>query len=114
MVGFVSGYILFRLLLLIRPANHRVAVYTPLIPFAVGIFFSLPYLFELGGMGELQNYIGPAVNLFGAYGWLHHNDFAISYLTSLNLVAVVCGAVYLLIMRHYILLIKRLRHQYAG
>jgi len=114
MVGFVSGYILFRLLLLIHPENHRVAVYTPLIPFGVGIFFSLPYLFELGGMGELQNYIGPAVNLFGAYGWLHHNAFVATYLASLNTVAVVCGAIYLLIVRHYILLIKSLRNKYAS
>ena len=114
MIGFVLGYLLFRLLLHTRLEGHNVSVYAPFIPFGLGVFFSWPYLFELEGMGELQNYIGQAVNLFGAYGWLHHNDFAISYLSNLNLVAVVCGAIYLLIVRHYILLIKRLRNQYAG
>jgi len=109
MIGFVIGYLVFRLLLFIRSENQKVTVYAPLIPFGIGGFFSLPYLVELGGMGELQDYIGQAVNLFGAYGWLHHNDFAITYLTSLNIVAVVCGVLYLLIVRHYIALIKSLR-----
>jgi len=113
MIGFVAGFLLFVGLRMIRPENYRVAVYAPLVPFGMGLFFSAPYLFELGGAGELQNYIGKAVNLFGAYGWLHQNTFAVDYLASLNVVAVVCGALYLLIVRHYIHLIRRLRTKNA-
>ena len=109
MIGFVLGYALFWLLLLAGSGHDKTAVYAPLIPFVVGMWFAVPYVFELGGMGELQNYIGEAVNLFGAYGWLHHSTFVANYLTGLNKVAMVCGLIYVLIILHYIRLIKALR-----
>jgi len=114
MIGFVIGFLLMKPLLIVRTGHHKVAVYGPLVPFGTGLFFSFPYLFELWGKGELQDYIGSAVNLFGAYGWLHHNPFVATYLASLNVVAVVCGVIYLLIVRHYIHLIRALRAKYAG
>jgi len=113
MVGFVVGFVLMKLLLIAFRGNYKVAVYGPLIPFGTGLFFSAPYLFELWEGCELQNHIGQAVNLFGAYGWLHHNPFVATYLASLNVVAVVCGVIYLLIVRHYIHLIRALRVKYA-
>jgi len=113
MIGYVFGFLLFALSRAMLPRDYKVAAYGPLAPFGVGLFFSAPYLFELGGAGELQNYIGKAVNLFGAYGWLHQNAFAVHYLASLNVVAVVCGVLYLIIVRHYIKLIRRLRTKNA-
>jgi len=109
MLGFVLGYALFRLLLVVRPEHDKFAVYAPFMPFIVGIWFAVPYVFELGGMGELQQHIGLLTNLFGAYGWLHHNSFVANHLTGLNKVAVVCGLIYVLIIFHYIGLIKTLR-----
>lgn len=111
MFGFVFGYALFRLLLFVYVEHDKFLIYAPLMPFIVGIWFALPYVFELGGMGELQNYIGQAVNLFGAYGWLHHNSFVTNHLAGLNKVAVICGLIYGLIILHYIRLIKALRRR---
>ncbi len=109
MIGFVLGYALFWLFLLARLGHDKTAIYAPLTPFFMGIWFAMPYVFELGGMGELQHYIGEAVNLFGAYGWLHHSSFVANYLTGLNKVAMLCGLIYVLIILHYIRLIKALR-----
>ncbi|MDX8396298.1 MAG: hypothetical protein R8K22_07795 [Mariprofundaceae bacterium] len=114
MIGFVFGYLLFRILLLVRGDSIKIAVYAPLLPFTFGIWFGLPYLTELADAGELQDYIGQAVNLFGAYGWLHHQVFVTAYLTGLNKVALACGFIYLLIIWHYIKLIKSIRNQNAG
>jgi len=111
MIGFLLGYVLFLSLLFAYSGHHKIAIYAPLIPFFVGIWFAMPYVFELGGMGELQNYIGQGVNLFGAYGWLHHNSFVANHLAGLNKVAVVCGLIYMLIILHYIRLIKVLRRR---
>ncbi|PCH54276.1 MAG: hypothetical protein COC22_00540 [Flavobacteriaceae bacterium] len=113
MFGFVLGYALFRLLLVACPRHDKLAIYAPFIPFIVGMWFAVPYVFELGGMGGLQQYIGLLTNLFGAYDWLHHNSFVANYLTGLNKVAVVCGLIYLLIVLHYIQLIKSLRRRKA-
>jgi len=114
MLGFVAGYLLFQALLLIRGDHFKLAVYAPLLPFAFGVWFGLPYLFELGGAGELETLIGPVMNVFGAYGFLHHNLFVTTYLTGLNKVALTCSFMYLLIIWHYIKLIKSIRGQHAS
>jgi len=114
MIGFVSGYLLLQALLLIRGDHFKLSVYAPLLPFAFGVWFGLPYLFELGGAGELESLIGPVVNVFGAYGWLHHQALVVAYLTGLNTVALICGFIYLFIILHYIRLIKKIRGQHAG
>jgi uncharacterized membrane protein YciS (DUF1049 family) len=113
MIGFLLGYVLFLSLLVAYSEHYKIAIYAPLIPFFAGAWFAMPYVFELGGMGELQNYIGEAVNLFGAYGWLHHSSFVADYLAGLNKATVLCGLVYLLIILHYIRLIKALRRRKA-
>jgi len=114
MIGFVVGYLLFQILLLARGDSINIAMYAPLLPFIFGIWFGLPYLTELAGAGELQDFIGQTVNIFGAYGFLHHNIFVTTYLAGLNKVALTCSFIYLLIIWHYIKLIKSIRGQHAS
>jgi len=109
LLGFILGYLIFQVMLYIRPKSYHVAVYTPMIPFLLGGFFAIPYLFALMRGSELQDIIGVMVNIFGAYDWIQHSQHLPAFLGNVNLIALVYGVFFLMIVVHYIRLIKRLR-----
>jgi len=111
--GFILGYLIFQVMLYVRPKNYHVAVYAPMVPFMLGGFFAIPYLFALMSGSELQDVIGVMVNIFGAYGLIQHSQYLSIFLGNVNLIALVYGVFFLMIVVHYIRLIKRLRaYQY--
>jgi len=103
--GFTIGFLLMLILNRHYSKNIQVQIYSPFLPFIIGIYAALPYLFinsiETGG--DSWN------NIFVFYNVVHHHDLMIKIFGRLNLVAVICGSMYLYILFRYIALVKYCR-----
>lgn len=103
--GFVIGAFVFLGAKFARPASLNVQVYGPFFPFALGVCSALPYIW----LESDDCSIGGAYNLFGLYGLIHCKPLLVAALGRLNLVTLICGSVYVLLVWHYIVLVKRVR-----
>lgn len=103
--GFIGGAVLLVLLLLFLRKNLFVQMYAPFLPFVVGFVAVLPYLFVFQKTCNQPFW----ANVFFLYSWVHCQSFIVAYLSNLHFVALICGAIYSVIILRYIFLVKRIR-----
>ena len=104
-VGFVAGYIVFALLVLLMKKSLFVRLYSPFTPFLIGAIAAAPYFF----VDRFDCTASDWLNVFFLYSILHCQPFAIKFLGDLHVVVVVCGFLYVTIIMYYIHFVKRVR-----
>ena len=103
-IGFIAGYIWMYYLFNTYPDKLRVQLYAPFLPMIMGIWAAIPYPFFIGAE-QLPSWL----YLFAFYPFFHHDELFIILLGRPAFVAVVCGILYLFILRRYIRLAKHTR-----
>ena len=103
-VGFTLGFIIMLIVQQKDRTNLNVQLYFPLLPFALGIWASLPYLF-LSDTNSNTTWF----NIFILFDLIHHNEMVIRIFGRLNFIVVICGLMYTYILLRYIRLVKYCR-----
>lgn len=108
-IGFVVGYALFVLLVMVFSRSLLVRLYSPFIAFLLGFLAAAPYFFIDRFTCELSGLL----NIFFFYTALHCQPFAVQWLGNIHAVVIVCGCLYVTIILYYIYTIKQLRQRSA-
>lgn len=103
--GFLVGYIISALMLVTMKKNLSVRLYSPFLPFFIGVLASLPYFF----IDRFTCDVPSGLNIFLFYSLLHCQTLAIKFLGDIHVVVVVCGFLYVTVIMYYINFIKRVR-----
>lgn len=103
-IGFCLGFIVMLFLNKYYHTKIKIQIYAPFIPFILGIWSALPYLFISNA--EIPN---SWLNIFTLYTYVHQNELFIRLFGKLHLIALICGSMYLYILLRYISLIKYCR-----
>ncbi len=103
--GFLLGTAIFMLLIIVFRRNYFVQVYSPFLPFVLGLVAVLPYSFIYKEQCELPM----ALNIFVLYSWAHCQSAIVSLLAHLHFVVLVCALIYGAIILRYIFLVRRVR-----
>ena len=103
--GFMVGSILMLCWIRLCKKSLSVQLYAPFLPFVTGFIAALPYLFLLSDVCD----VGAVYNIFIFYSLVHCHPLALTLFGSLNLVALICGSIYGLIILRYIFLVKYVR-----
>lgn len=103
--GFLSGTVIFILLILSFPRKLGLQIYSPFIPFVLGFLAALPYAFWFKETCEFPFY----ANVFYLYSWAHCNHFLITLSGNLHFVVLICACIYGFIILRYISLVRRVR-----
>ena len=110
---FMAGYFVFRVVLLMTRNNLKIKLFGPFIPFVLAIIAAVPYLLvTLGVVSHAQIMSGP-YNLFLFYGLLNHISPVVWLFSNFHIAVVLTGIVYLVLLLHYIRLVKVTRRKYA-
>lgn len=103
--GFIVGSLLFILLVMSLRKSFFIQVYTPFLPFLLGLMAIVPYSF----LPQQTCSLPLVANAFLFYSWAHCHAGIIQLLGNLHLVVLVCGVIYCFIVLRYISLVKRVR-----
>ncbi len=103
-VGFVLGFVWMHQLFAKYRPNLNVQLYAPFLPMIVGIWAAIPYPFFMA-QAELPIWL----HLFVFFPFLHTDELFIILLGRPAFVALLCGALYITILYHYIKLAKSTR-----
>ena len=105
-VGFSIGFLV---MFFVNKKYHdslNVQMYSSFIPFVVGIWAALPYLF-IGKLAADSSTLDLAwLNIFIFFDLIHHNELVITIFGRLHLVVIICGTMYGYILLRYIRLVK--------
>ena len=104
-VGFVIGFAIFLLLLIAFRKALWARLYGPFIPFMLGGLAALPYFFTHQLMCDYSSW----VQVFFFYPFFHCQPLLVKFFSNLYIVVLVCGLLYVLIVWHYIRLVKYVR-----
>ena len=117
-IWYLVGFCVF--LILKRKAKFRhhhqsrtAMIYGPFLPFVLGGFGALPYLFEVIRVITPHDALSPLFNIFLFYGVLSQSTLLSLMLSSFELNIAFMGLAYLYILAHYISLVKKVRARYA-
>lgn len=103
--GFIVGSVLMLCLIKLCRKSLAVQVYAPFLPFVAGFIAALPYLFLPAEVCD----VSAIYNVFILYSLVHCHPLALTLFGSLNVVALICGLIYSLIILRYIFLVKYVR-----
>ena len=103
-IGFCLGFIMMYGLNKKYKTFLKVQMYSSFIPFIVGVWAALPYLFVDEKLSKAA-----ILNLFVFYDYLHQHTVAIALFGRLHLVVLICGSMYLYILLRSIRLVKYCR-----
>ena len=90
-----------------------IKLYGPFIPFALGIIAAIPYLLATLGVVSYDQIMGGFYNLFLFYGILNHIGPVVLTFSNFHFELFLDSIVYLLLVLHYIRLVKTTRRVYA-
>ena len=110
---FVAGYFIFKTLFLFERDRFWSELYGPFIPFALGIIAAIPYLLATLGVVSFDQIMGGFYNLFLLYGVINQIGPVVLIFSNFHLSLVLDSIVYLLLVLHYIRLVKTTRQVYA-
>jgi len=102
--GFSLGFFIMLAANIIYNKSINVQMYSPFLPFIIGMWAAIPYLFSY--TRELDSFW---TNIFIFYNFIHHNKLLITIFGKLYLVALICGLMYCYILVKYISLVKYCR-----
>lgn len=111
-IGFMLGYALF-LLLKGRKATLDVSLYGPFLPFLLGLLAAIPYLLQVSGVIDATTASSPVFNVFVLYGVLEQIELLGNVLGNFYVPLAINISLYLLILRHYIHLVRAVRSSHA-
>lgn len=104
-VGFVCGFAIFLLLLVVLRKRLWVRLYGPFIPFLLGSISAAPYFFTYQLMCEQSFW----VYAFFFYPFFHCQSLVVEFFGNIHVVVVACGFLYVFILWYYIGLVKSVR-----
>lgn len=110
---FIQGFVIFKLLLLIKPNCFRLKVYGPFIPFVMGFVAIVPYVLIALGVITQGQAMAAGYNVFFLYGWLNSLGLVVRIFANFHLAVVLTGVAYVALIFHYIQLVKATRKKYA-
>jgi hypothetical protein len=102
--GFSLGFLIMLATNKIYHKSINVQMYSPFLPFIIGIWAAIPYLFIY--TRELDSFW---INIFILYSFIHHNEMLITIFGRLYLVTLICGLMYIYMLIRYISLVKYCR-----
>jgi hypothetical protein len=103
--GFLVGTMIFVLLICAFKRNYFLQVYSPFLPFILGLIAILPYSLLYKEQCELP----VLLNVFVFYSWVHCHSLVVSFLAHLHLVVLICALIYGFIILRYIFLVRKVR-----
>lgn len=101
--AFLVGFLVMLVMQFSAKKNLKVQIYSPFIPFILGVWASLPY-FLFG-----KAYTAPWLNVFFFYDLIHTNEILAKVFARTAFVALFCGTLYTYIIFKYIALVKHCR-----
>ena len=106
-VGFLIGYLVFWIVLRIKPGNWNLKIWGPFLPHAFGTIAAFPYSLELIGYLSFTEDSSWGWNLFLFYKVLHGHRFFIAIFNSFLISMATIAFIYLRLVLYYINLIKQ-------
>lgn len=101
--AFFIGFLVMLAMQFSAKKSLKIQVYSPFIPFILGVWAALPY-FVFG-----KTFSAPWLNIFFFYDLIHFNEILAKVFGRTAVVALFCGGLYTYIVLKYISLVKHCR-----